>query len=178
MTISRTIRLTINAVVVGLFGAVALSDGDLISVRVWLVVVAIGITGLVLVELIEVVEFEPVRLSPLLRVLRASSRRRRGGRGERSVEVLVVTAQRDARLYSSRLRPRLKAIVDHFAPLGPGLDARRQPEDGRELLGDDAWLVDPDITDRAPTIAELERLLDAVGVDAVTPDPARRRRGP
>ena len=52
------------------------------------------------------------------------------------------------RAHAKHLRPRLMSMAHHFLPIRHGIDPVRDPERVAALLGDEAWLIDPAVTDR------------------------------
>jgi hypothetical protein len=77
-----------------------------------------------------------------------------------ALEGTVVGGRDSAKGFSQRLQPRLIAIVSHGLQTRHGIDMGQQPEQAAAVLGEDAWLVDPDVQDRAPDLAQIHRLLD------------------
>ena len=59
----------------------------------------------------------------------------------------------------------LTILADHYLPIGRGIDLSRDPEAATALMGDVAWLIDPVVTDRAPTLVEIQKFLDVILAD-------------
>ena len=170
MTTNRVAVLVIRAALFGLLVAVGFSRGELISVRVWLTAAAVGVTTTVLLRLIAVADVEPARLAFAWRSPLRPRRRRPGGgvQGLRSTEAMLLTASSHARGHASRLRPRLTVLADHYLPIRRGIDRGRDPEQASALLGEVAWLIDPVVNDRAPSLDEIEKFLDVILADGDT----------
>ena len=156
--------LVIWSTVLGLGTAVAVGQGELLSVSLWLTFTAVGVLATITARMLTLAAVEPARFvvawrSPL-RARRPGARSR--VRDLRSTETAVTDAVANARAHNSRLRPRLTALADHYLPIRRGVDRGRDAERADQILGDVAWLIDGSTTDRAPTLAELDRFMDVI----------------
>lgn len=169
MTGRRAVGAIAAVLLVSMVIAVTFSEGSFISIRIWLTSSVIGITLVLVVRLVAAAEVEPARVMVAWR-WRPRSRRPTplgGVPGLRSTETLMVNAPRDLRAHVNQLRPRLIELAEHHLPParpGDSIDGPRRTT----ALGDVAWLIDPTINDRAPTLDEIDRFLDRVGTEAGT----------
>ncbi len=180
MRVTRTVAVLIRAGVPALLIAMALSGRGRISVFIWMAAAAVWVTGMLVRDFIVAASAEPARL--LLPWQRFGSRRRGSTvlrpSGLHTIRGLLIEAQSNARVHTTRLRPRLVALAEHFLPVRHGLvlsDDRAQLSD---LLGDVAWLIDPTINDRTVTTADVERFLEVImadGAEAAPPQGWKRR---
>ena len=64
----------------------------------------------------------------------------------------------------------MTGLAEHFLPINHGIDPTQQPGRAQALLGEVAWLVDPDpgpdTVDRVPTAEEIDKFLTIVLVKA------------
>ncbi len=164
MTMGSLVVLVGRAAVFGLLLALPLSDGELVSVQIWLAVTAVLLAVGLLRQVIRVASVEPAKMA-----VAWTWRRRRPTPGAdhrprelHAIEGIVVSAAHNPRAYGSQLRPRLTALADHFLPIHRGVDPARDPARVRELLGDLSWLIDPDVSDRMPTVGEIDQFLDII----------------
>jgi hypothetical protein len=151
------------AVALGAVVALPFGPERQISVDLWIVATA----GWLLIALV-------AQLSKVAPVTPPSLRapwRRRPEPEERSVQVprelttlggTILRATDTPRMFGLQLRPRLQRVVDHGLMSRHGIDAELAPERAARTLGDLAWMVDPEVDDRSPTVAEIEELLDRV----------------
>ena len=137
-----------------------------ISLDVWLAVTACWIVFLIGSRLLDVAPLAP---SPL----RAPWRRRREA-GEQpprfprdlvTLEGTLLRATGSPRLHGLQLRPRLQRVVAHQILHSPGIHGEEDLERVSHVLSDLTWMVDPEITDRAPTIDEVDQLLRRLAED-------------
>jgi hypothetical protein len=158
-----TIGRYTTAAFVGLGVAIALSQGQLVSLRVW---VFAGTTILVGSALVQLVLEARVSVSPMVPAWWPIRRARPGETGSirslRALEGIVRDAARNPRVHTLRLQPRLTEVAQHYLPLTHGIDLEHDPELAHEILGDVAWLIDPSVVDRAPTVDELDRFVHRV----------------
>ncbi len=158
------------------FGALILaflfSGSDLVSVGIWLASTAalVGLELLILV--LKAAEVEPAQIAVAWTWrFRRRSRRRLDRRpyAVRATEGMVASAIDNPNFHVSRLQPRLTELADHFLPIRQGIDSESDPARAKALLGDVAWLVDSDVSDRSPTVHELDRFLDIILAEEPTP---------
>ena len=160
------------AAVAGFFAAALLSPGALVSIRLWVVAAAVIVVGSAFVRLIIVARVEVIESTPAWWPIRRRPQRERGPVHDfRALEGIVRDASHDPRVHTYRLQPRLIELARHYLPIEHGLDLDRNPVETATLLGDLAWLIDPEITGRAPTPNELDRFLDLV-IDNTTSEGA------
>ena len=79
-----------------------------------------------------------------------------------ALEGTVIGGRDSVRGYRNRLRPRLLPIVSHGLLASHGIDLEREPARAAAVLGDLAWIIDPTVDDRHPSLTELDELLDMV----------------
>lgn len=88
----------------------------------------------------------------------------------RYIGALVMRATTNERSHARRLRPRLQTLVDYHLFLRHGLDRAANPTQAAaiqdQLFGDTAWLLDPAVIDRKPTLAELDQFLRRLNDDS------------
>jgi hypothetical protein len=158
--------IVVRAAILALILALPFSGSELVSVGVWLAL-AVALVGVNLLRyVITVAEVEPAQIT-VAWTWRFRRRRRprqvdRRPREVRAIEGIVVSAVDNSRVHAIRLRPRLSELADHFLPIRQGIDPASDPARANALLGDVAWLVDPDMSDRIPTVHELDKFLDIV----------------
>lgn len=81
---------------------------------------------------------------------------------ERTLQAIVLRSRDNERVFASRLRPQLVELTEHFLPLNHGVDPVGDRQRTHEVLGDVAWLIDPAVVNRRPTIDELDRFVGIV----------------
>jgi len=161
MTAKRTWVIVVRASLIGLLFAVAQSGDELISAQIWIAAGAVSMVVMLLRDFIAVAAMRRARLVP------AWSRRRppaeaREARSLQSIYVLLADAQGSPRVHANIFRPRLLDLAIHYIPLKHGLDVENDAAPVAELLGDVAWLIDPAVIDRTPSLADLHRFLDVI----------------
>lgn len=148
---------------VGLGTALAFATGEqrAISIEIWLVGFSLWFAGATLGHLLRDVPSFPPRLIALIRRPRreaaVADHRPFGLRG---LEGLLIRARDHERAHVMQLRPHFTAIADHYLPRHHGFDPASEPDRVQDVLGDVAWLIDPAVTTRAPTLDEMESFLD------------------
>ncbi len=148
--------------IIGLIIAVALSGDDLISLQAWLAATVVWVGGRLLWDFISGASPQPAEL------VFAWSRRRRerrvlaGPSGLIAIGALLRNAQNNPRAHTNHLRPRLQALARHHVSIRYGIDLEHDPDRAAALLGEVAWLIDPAVVDRSPTLAEIDRFLDLI----------------
>lgn len=164
--------IAVRAAFGALIVALLFSGSDLVSVGIWLASAA-ALVGLeLLIHVIKAAEVEPAQIAVAWtwrfrrRPIRQMDRR---PDAVGAIEGLVASAIDYPNLHASRLRPRLTELADHFLPIRQGIDSGSDPARAKALLGDVAWLVDSDVSDRSPTVHELDRFLDIVLAEEPTP---------
>ncbi len=167
----RLRRIVAWALALGLVVALPVGGQQRVSIELWFAALAlwllIGLTA-ALLRVAPPYGGRSAGLVPALtRWLGALRRRSEPDRSQlkdhRHIEALIKRATANERSHARRLRPRLQALVDYQLFLRHGIDAATDPTRAvavqRRLFGDTAWLLDPAITDRAPTLDELDRFL-------------------
>ena len=162
---ARLLRGVGRAVVAGLLVAVLASQGDVVSFRVWFTTAAVVIVVDRVAHLLESARVEPATLAPAWWPFRRrrSNQRSRANIGELALlEGITRDALEHPRVYALRVRPRLQAIAEHHLPITRGIDVSTDTDRARTAMGELAWMLDPTVVDRTPTLTELERFLDLV----------------
>ena len=164
MTPRRLAVIVGRAAVFGLALSLPLSDGEFVSVDIWLAVTGVFLAAGLLRDVIRVAAVEPAGMSVAWtwRRHRLAYRPDHRPRDLRAIEGIVTSAQHNPRAHVSELRPRLTALADHFLPIQRAVDPSRDPAGVREVLGDVGWLIDPHALDRTPTVGEIDRFLDII----------------
>ncbi len=168
MRVARAFVILVAAGCVGLLFAVGLSGDQVISFVAWVSATAVALIVILLREFFVAAAVVPAGMLTLW----SRPQRDRSIPGPRSLQhfaSLVGNAQNDPRIFTKLLRPRLVKLADHYLPIRYGIDVEREPDRIAEVLGDVAWLVDPTVIERTPTVAELERFLD-VTASAESPE--------
>lgn len=148
---------------VGLGTLLSLVSGQnrAISIQIWLVGFSVWIAAITLIHLLEKLPMFPRRLVSLVRFRQpkatAVDRRPFGLRG---LEGLLIRARDQERAHTMQLRPRLADLAVHHLPHHHGIDPLTEPQRVTGLLGDVAWLIDSDVTDRAPSLDDIETFFD------------------
>lgn len=164
MTLKRGAFILATAGVFGAFVGIALSGDGLISASGWLGGAAVTVVAILLRDFLKVSSVEPATLVSAWS-LRGPHRTNSGPPGLLNIHALLVNAIATPRSFTIHLRPRLVKLARHFLPLRNGIDFEHAPDQVAQLLGDVAWIIDPAILDRSPTLAEVERFLDLTLVD-------------
>lgn len=155
-------RYTIAAFV-GLGASIALSQGQLVSLRVWVFAAA---AILVIAALVQLLTEARVAASPMISAWWPIRQARRADPGSvrslRALEGIVRDAARNPRVHTLRLQPRLIDVAQHYLPITHGIDLHHDPVLAHEALGDVAWLIDTNVTGRAPTLDEIDRFIHLV----------------
>lgn len=179
MTTKRLVVLVARSALFALVIALPLGDGELVSVEIWLAVTGALIAAGLLRQILTVAPVEEARMA-----VAWSWRRTRPANGPdhrprelRAIEGIVANAQHNPRAHDSGLRPRLTALAGHFLPIRRAVDPQRDPSGVRDVLGDVAWLIDPAVLDRSPTVGEIDTFLDMILAEhdrATPPEPPGR----
>lgn len=132
-----------------------------LSVEVWLVITSGWLAWSVTRRTLAAAPLAPSRLRGLFQWRRrqATDDRQRP-RQLLALEGTVIAARDNERAFAHRLRPRLREAVDHCLRFEHGIDTTEDPAKAAAALGSTAWLVDPSVDDRRPTIDELDQLFD------------------
>ena len=144
-------------------GVIAILSGEnrAISLRVWLATFALWFAWSAVKALLVVAPRWPV---PSLGFLQADKEPLFHDddrlREVRALHALLLRSRDNERAYGQQLRPRLIALSDHYLLVKHGVDAAREPARAASVLGDLAWMVDVDDHERAPSLDEVDRLLD------------------
>lgn len=83
----------------------------------------------------------------------------------RSTEFVILRARDNERAFGSQLRPRLQHLADHNLRLAHGVDMGADPERASQILGETAWLLDTTVTERCPTIDDIDEFLNRIEGD-------------
>ena len=163
------------AVALGLLLALPIGGRQRVSVELWFTALSLWLLIGLAMALLRAApphggrsgELVPTLTRPLRRWLKRLRHAPEPDNGRlkdhRYIEALVVRATSNERSHARRLRPRLQNLVDYHLSLRHGIDRATDPHQAgivqQQLLGDTAWLVDPTVTDRVPTVRELDRFL-------------------
>lgn len=177
MTGRRLLRIAVWALALGLVIALPVGGQQRVSVELWLVALTVWLLIGLAATLVRAAPPHGGRrpwlfpaFTPWLKGVRRRSQP--GGstlKDQRHLEALITRAVGNERSHARRLRPRLQALVEHQLFFGHGVDPTTQPQQAsairHRVFGDTAWLVDPTVTDRAPTIDDLDRFLRLLNDD-------------
>lgn len=171
MTGRRLLQTAAWAATLGLLVAVPVGGRQRISVELWFAALALWLLIGLAVALLRAAPphgGRPASLVPFLSQWFADLRRRSGPdvsqlKDHRYIEALIRRSVGNERSHARRLRPRLQVLVDYQLFLRHGIDAAADPAQAvaaqQRIFGDTAWLLDPTVTNRAPTLEELDRFL-------------------
>lgn len=177
MTGRRLVVIAAWALGLGLLVALPIGGQQRVSIELWFTALALWLLIGLSVELVRAAPPHGGRTAALLPVLGrwlAKLRRRLEPdepqlKDHRYIEALIERATTNERSHNRRLRPRLQTIVDYQLELRHGVDSSVDPVRAvalqRQLFGDTAWLLDPNVTNRAPTVDELDRFLQLLNAD-------------
>lgn len=159
--------LALGALLAAPFGG----DEQRLSVELWLIVTAVWLAWSVARRTIAAAPVAPGELRGLLRRRRsAPAIQPKQPRELLALEGMIIAARDHERAFAHRLRPRLRDAVDHSLRFEHGVDAANDPSKAEQILGPSAWLVDPQVDDRKPTLAEIDELLDLLEPRSQRPD--------
>lgn len=147
----------------GLGTVLSLATGQnrAISIQIWLAGFSAWIATITLVHLLRQVPMFPRRLRAVIRPwTRKSSPPDRRPFALRGLEGLLIRSRDQERAHSLQLRPHLQELAAHHLPRHHGINPNAEPDRVAKLLGDVAWLIDPAITTRAPSLDEVETFFD------------------
>lgn len=164
MTASAFVLRLIVSTAIAAVLTVPLSGDDIISIGTWLTITALILAAVLSWDLFKSAQLEQARLSVIWTWKRGQKHETEThpARELRAVKGTIASAQFNPRSFGNRLRPRLDALANHFLPIQRGVDPRNDPIRTTALLGEVAWLLDPDVTDRAPTLDELDQFLTII----------------
>ena len=150
------------AALLGVLIALPAGTTKQLSVEIWFVVTVMLITWRLTADLIGAATVHRRAGTDLIGWIRGRNARplRAGASNLRSLEALLYRLRDNPRPHVRQLRPKLIEIAAHHLTAHHGLDLRTQPEQTQALLGPVAWIIDPTVDDRAPTMDELEMFLD------------------
>lgn len=156
----------VSAAVLGLLLALLGGNDQLFSVQIWFACFSAWLAVLIGSQVIKRL---PVQPPPLLALWSrkddTANDEERIPRPLRAAEHLVLRARDNERAYAAQLRPRLTTLAAHNLRVAHGIDMAANPERANQLLGDTAWLVDPQVTTRQPTMQELDDFLTRIQGD-------------
>lgn len=157
---TRILRAAVPALLI----AVAFSQQGSVSVQIWIAAALAWVAGTLLIELVAASTIEPAGLRLAWQRSRKPDQLPTvySSRGMQAVNSLLANAQKNPRTHVIQLRPRLAGLAEHYLPIRHGIDLNADPGRVQELLADVGWLIDPTVTDRAPTAVEIDRFLDVV----------------
>ncbi len=150
--------MLVAAAVIGLLAAALTSRGELISLQAWLATAAAALATLAVLNLLHTGGHRSPRGLALWS--RAAPEASDVPRRLRGIEAALNHACHNPRAHANQLRPRLIELSRHGLWVLHGIDLDTEPERVRDHLGEVSWLLDPDAEGRAPTIDEVELLLD------------------
>jgi len=165
MTLRRGAFILVTAGVFGAIVGIAFSGSDLISARVWLGGAAVIVVAILLRDFLAISSVERATFVAAWSLSRPHRTVSDGPPGLLNIHALLVNAIATPRSFTIHLRPRLVKVARHFLPLRNGIDFEHDPDQVAQLLGEVAWIIDPAVLDRSPTLAEVERFLDLTLVD-------------
>lgn len=171
MNLTRLVFILFRAAVLGILVALPLSGDEFISAKVWVAATAVLATTALLVDVVTKAALQPATIN-LAFTWHLTEPRQHGNhylRELRSIQATLASAQHNDRSFVNRLRPRLEALAEHFLPIRQAVDPKLHPAKAQALLGDVAWLIDPAVTSRSPTIGEISKFLDLVMAEEVMP---------
>lgn len=149
------------AMALGALVAVPLGQRRQFSIDLWLVVTGIWFTLLFIRGVFAEVPVESMTRRSLWHGRAPESETLvKLPRGMLALEGTVIGGRDSSRAFNRRLRPKLIEVAAHRLRNNHGVDLERQPERVAELLGDVAWMIDPAVGERSPSIEELHRLLN------------------
>jgi hypothetical protein len=138
-------------------------DGRRLSVEVWLAVTAIWLTWSVARRIWTATPVEGDALRGLLRLRRTEPAVTRARpRQLQALEGSLIAARDNERAFAHRLRPRLRGVAEHLLRTDHGIDLATDQVGAAAVLGSTAWLIDPSVVDRTPTMADIAQFLDAL----------------
>lgn len=154
------------AATLGMIIAVLGGDARLVSLELWF---TCFIVWLVLIVGSTVLREVPVQTPPLTALwtpkVVSEDEESTVPRPLRSTEFVILRARDNERAFSSQLRPRLQDLADHNLRLTHGIDMRADSERVSQILGETAWLLDTAVTERRPTIEDLDGFLNRIEGD-------------
>lgn len=177
MTGRRLLRITAWALTLGLLLALPVGGQQRVSVELWFAALSLWLLIGLTIALLRAAPPSGGKSASLLPfVARWLARLRHRPDTESSqlkdhryIEALIRRSVTNERSHARRLRPRLQAITDYHLFLRHGIDSTSDPVQAvavqNQLFGDTAWLLDPTVTDRAPTLDELDRFLRRLNGD-------------
>ena len=154
----RSITVSILwAAALALLLAIANGEQEVVSLQLWL---AGFTTWLALVLFVRLLEALPLGDTRALSLFKLPSRSTttvvdRRTRELRSASNLVARSLTNERVHNQQMQPRLAALAAHFLPVRHGIDPVKNPQGAANVLGDVAWLIDPAVAHRSPTVPEL-----------------------
>ena len=154
-----------SALALGLLLALLAGKTRQASVEIWVAVVAGWLAWELASRVIKLAPLLPERLPGVW-----TRRRTKPGAPARlrpliAAEGLLRSAENNERTMALRLRPRLAALSDHMLQTQHGIDAEARPDRAAAVLGELAWLVDPEAEPRVASLTDVEQLFDVLMVD-------------
>jgi hypothetical protein len=172
----RVLTGLVGALSLGLLVGLLGGEPQRVSVELWIAVAAAWFAWLLIGQLTSVAPLRPDRFDLSLGRRREPAPLDDRARRLANLEGLIANAAHSQRAAMIRLRPQLVAVTDELLLSRHGIDRAFDRDESARILGDVAWIVDPDHDMvRSPTAAEVELLLiRAWGVsdgDGGTPTP-------
>lgn len=167
MTLRRTLGILFGGALFGFIFGVILAGDENVSVSAW---VGVGAIVVVVAMVRDVLEAAKVEFTPLIPAWsrRPSPASTQYARDFRIVWSSVKSALGLADSFERSLRPRLINLAEYHIPRRLGVEAGSAR--AQDLLGDTAWLIDPEAVGRVPTVDELDEFVTIVmGQEAGTP---------
>lgn len=153
--------IVLTSLTLGAVMAVVTGERRAVSLEVWLAGFSTWFAIATMTALFASIPLAPARLAGLFF--------RRPGQGPgrdnrprelRYLETLIMRSRDNDRAFAQQLRPRLNALAVHYLPVRYGIDVSLEPDRVTELLGGNAWLIDPAATERSPTLHEIDQLIN------------------
>lgn len=161
---SGGLRVVLTLVWASFLGAVLAGpiggEDQRLSVEVWLVATSVWLAWSLTRKTLVTVPMAQDELQGLWRWRRAQGPvDAKRPRDLAALEGTMIASRDHERAFAHRLRPRLQRAVDHCLRFDHGIDVTGDSERVSGFLGQSAWLVDETVTDRKPTLAEVDELL-------------------
>ena len=165
LTVRRRLVALFWALALGLVLALSAGKTQQASVEIWVAAVAGWLAWMLFSEVVKLAPVLPERRRGVWTWRRATPVPPTRPRPLMVVEGLLLTAADNERAMAVRLRPRLAALTDHLLRTRHGIDAETRPDRAAAILGDLAWLVDPEAKPQTASLTDIDRLLAVLMVD-------------
>ena len=180
MNPARLVLLVFRAAIFAALVALPLSHDEFIKLEIWVTVTAAIVAADLLNDVFKTAKLQPANLNVAWNWRRQKPNQfaKNNLRELRSIQATLASAQHNDRSFVNRLRPRLDALAAHFMPIRQAIDPATDPARAQALLGDVAWLIDPEVIGRKPTIGEISKFLDIVLAEQVMAEESSQQRLP